>query len=110
MGNSAVFDEVQAFNLSYLLLAQKLLRADRLSAKYRLHWNDEIADLVLGLGAEQLFTLSSSSQLLTSLALDPHQLKILTSNTRAPDQASLHAAILLSNLDVKTGRLRGEGE
>lgn len=110
MGNTAIFDEVQSFNLSYLLLAQKLLREDRLSAKYRLHWDDEVADLVIGLGAEQLVTLSSSGQLLTSLALDAHQLKILTSNVRASDQASLHAAILLSNLDVESIRLRGEGE
>lgn len=110
MGNTAIFDEVQTFNLSYLLLAQKLLREDRLSAKYRLHWDDEVADLVLGLGTEQLITLSSSSQLITRLALDAHQLTILTSNARAPDQASLHAAILLSNLDVKAGRAQGEGE
>jgi flagellar transcriptional activator FlhD len=110
MGNTAIFDEVQTFNLSYLLLAQKLLREDRLSAKYRLHWDDEVADLVLGLGTEQLVTLSSSSQVLTALALDAHQLTILTSNVRAPDQSSLHAAILLSNLDAKAGRLRGEGE
>lgn len=101
MGNSAIFDEIQAFNLAYLLLAQKLLRADRLSAKFRFHLDDEIANLIVTLDTGQLLALSSSSQLLMNLALDIGQLKLLTNNARAPDQASVHASILLLSQPAK---------
>jgi len=110
MGKSAIFDEIQAFNLSYLLLAQKLLRVDRLSAKFRLHLDDEVADLIVALDTDQLLALSSSSQLLMNLALDASQLKLLTSNPRAPDQASVHASILLLSQPANPDLSKGQGE
>lgn len=110
MGNSAVFDEIQAFNLSYLLLVQKMLRADRLSAKFRLHLDDEVADLIVMLDTDQLLALSGSSQLLINLALDASQIKLLTSNARAPHQASVHASILLLSQPAKPNLSKGLGE
>ena len=46
MRNTRLLDEIRETNLSYLLLAQQLIREDRAEATFRLGISEEVADAV----------------------------------------------------------------
>ncbi|SDV46651.1 flagellar transcriptional regulator FlhD [Chitinasiproducens palmae] len=95
--SQSTLDEVRELNLSYLLLAQRLLREDKASAMFRLGLASEVADVLTALSLAQTVRLASSSQLLCRFRFDDHALlSSLTHATRSADTAASHAAILLA--------------
>lgn len=89
---------IQEQNLSYLLLAQKLLTDDREMAKFRLNFSDEMADLISALNTGQLLELSASSQLLCNLGInDAAKFKKIITNERAGGTIRLHMAMMLAS-------------
>ncbi|MFT4190781.1 MAG: flagellar transcriptional regulator FlhD [Comamonas sp.] len=68
-----VFEEIKEINLFYLLLAQKMLRADYSVALFRLGLSSEVADALLKLSHRELMRLSDSSMVLCGLRLDDAQ-------------------------------------
>ena len=64
MKSSRVLDEIRETNLSYLLLAQQLIREDRAEALIRLGISEEVADLVDQLTTSQVMRISSSNMLM----------------------------------------------
>lgn len=107
MTTHSLCEEIQELNLAYLLLAQRLLGADRDEAIFRLKLNDEIADLIEGLNARQLTRLSRTNQLLCHFSLDSSdKLRQVTDNPREQGLGSLHAALLMAA--TKNADLSGE--
>lgn len=97
MNDQGLLGEIREQNLSYLLLAQKLLREDRETALFRLGMTDSMAAFVEQMSVRQLCELASSSQLLCRLAFSsPQQLERLVNKERELGQTRLHAAILLA--------------
>jgi flagellar transcriptional activator FlhD len=97
MGGDGLLDDIQELNLSYLLLAQKLLREDPATAMFRLKLNSEAATLLASLSARQIMQLSRSRQLLCRIVLDDaEQLARLTQEQREPELANIHAALLMA--------------
>ena len=62
--------EIREVNLSYLLLAQRLLHEDYSGAMFRLGLSAEVADLVRRLTLSQTVKLASSSSLLCRFRFD----------------------------------------
>jgi flagellar transcriptional activator FlhD len=89
--------DIQEVNLSYLMLAQRLLRDNLASGMFRLGIGKDAADILLQLSPAQLVRLASSSSLVCGFRLDDATL--LTSLTRDMLEGVLqqaHSTILLS--------------
>ncbi|MDT8398936.1 MAG: flagellar transcriptional regulator FlhD [Pseudomonadales bacterium] len=97
MKTTDVQAEIHELNLTYLLLAQRLLNEDRVTAMFRLKLNENMADLLVSLSAKQLSRLSRVNQFLFRLGFDQaEQMMKLISDEREPGLAQTHTALLLS--------------
>lgn len=97
MQNESLLDDIQEINLSYLLLAQRMLKEDRDIAMFRLKINGPMADLLASLSLKQLGRLARSNQLLCRLGYtDPEQLLKLIDNPRELGMGQTHAALLMA--------------
>lgn len=98
MNEESLINEIQELNLTYLLLAQRMLQSDRASAMFRLKIQDEMAELLLSLSARQLAKLSRTNQLLCHFGYeDAEQLRIVTHQQREQDLCGLHASLLMAS-------------
>jgi flagellar transcriptional activator FlhD len=90
-------DTIREINLSYLILAQQMLRDDRAIGMFRLGLSSDLADLLLGLTLPQIVKLAASDHLLCGFRFNDHAaLSALTQPVRHADIASTHAAILMA--------------
>lgn len=84
-------------NLSYLLLAQQLIREDRVAAGFRLGLSEEATDTIKELTLPQLIKLSTTSQLICRLRLDNDSvINCLTKDSRIDALQKIHTGIILS--------------
>ena len=100
MNADQILAEIREANLSYLMLAQSLIRADREQALYRLGISEETATLLNTLSAAQMLKIASGNTLLCRFPMDDELVwGLLTSHGKpaANDSVSrLHASILLA--------------
>lgn len=97
MYTNDILSEIRDANLSYLMLAQQMLRADRPAAIYRLGLSEPIADLMNKLSTAQVLKLAGSVNLLTRFRFDDAEiLGLLTHERKSPESTQTHAAILLA--------------
>ena len=100
MNSDQILAEIREANLSYLMLAQSLIRADREQALYRLGISEETATLLNTLSAAQMLKIASGNTLLCRFRMDDDLVwGLLTSHGKpaANDSVSrLHASILLA--------------
>ncbi|MGM0521567.1 MAG: flagellar transcriptional regulator FlhD [Pseudomonadota bacterium] len=97
MSQTSFLDEIQEINLTYLLLAQRLLGEDREAGMFRLKIDAEMADLLMALNARQLTQLARTNQLLCRLtSVSAEQLHQVTQNPRDQGLAGLHTSLLLA--------------
>jgi flagellar transcriptional activator FlhD len=99
MNTDQILNEIREANLSYLLLAQNMIRSDREQALYRLGLSEEVADMVAGLTTAQVLKIAASNMLMCSFRFDDHLVwSLLGSESRDKnsDVAGVHAAILMS--------------
>lgn len=62
--------EIADLNLTYMLLAQKLLRQDRAAAMLRLGISGEMAEMLAGMSLAELVKLATSNFVLCAFRLD----------------------------------------
>ncbi|MFN7694744.1 MAG: flagellar transcriptional regulator FlhD [Burkholderiales bacterium] len=95
-----ILTEIRETNLSYLMLAQGLIRADREQALYRLGLNEETANLLALLSPSQVQKLAAGSTLLCRFRMDDDLVWNLLTSGHKPsvnEQSSrLHAQILMA--------------
>jgi len=100
MNADQILTEIREANLSYLMLAQNLIRADREQALYRLGISDETASLLAMLSPAQIMKIASGNTLLCRFRMDDDLVwGLLTSHGKnsANDSVSrLHASILMA--------------
>jgi flagellar transcriptional activator FlhD len=97
MAETANTNEIGDLNLTYLLLAQRLVREDVPTAMFRLGLSREVADLLGNLSLSQIVKLAASSLFLCRLRFDDHPvLSALTQDGKNLALQQAHAAILLS--------------
>lgn len=101
MTNEQILTEIREANLTYLMLAQNLIRADRAEALFRLGMSEEAADLIASLSLAQISKISSGNMLLCRFRVDDDIVwNLLTNhNIRKVDNdatTKLHASILMA--------------
>lgn len=102
MGTNQILDEIREINLSYLLLAQQMLREDRVAAMYRLGIDEDIADILVKLTNSQLLKMAGANMLLCRFRFDDSLIaEILTSHKQDRALTQSHTAILMAGLPAE---------
>ncbi|KAB0577389.1 flagellar transcriptional regulator FlhD [Ideonella dechloratans] len=100
METTQILAEIREANLSYLMLAQSLIRADREQALFRLGVSEETANLINALTPAQMMKIATSNTLLCRFRMDDDLVWGLLTNhgkSSANDSVSrLHASILMA--------------
>jgi flagellar transcriptional activator FlhD len=97
MSVTETIDEIREANLSYLMLAQQMLREDKEAAMFRLGVSDELADTLLALSTSQVLKMATSNMLLFRFRFDERLvLGMLNGYTKDRSMLPSHAAILMS--------------
>ena len=101
MNADQILTEIREANLSYLMLAQSLIRNDREQALFRLGVSEETADLIGVLTPAQMMKIAGGNSLLCRFRMDDDLVwNLLTShNVKKVDNATttqLHASILMA--------------
>jgi flagellar transcriptional activator FlhD len=99
MNADQVLTEIREINLSYLMLAQNLIRTDREQALFRLGISEETAGLLSVLSPAQILKIASSNTLLCRMRIDDELVwGLLTNHGKASNDsvARLHANILMA--------------
>lgn len=95
-----ILSEIREANLSYLMLAQHLIRTDRPQSLFRLGISEESADMISALSPAQLLRLASGNTLLCRLRMDDELVWSLLTNHGKPDShmttSRLHASLLMA--------------
>jgi flagellar transcriptional activator FlhD len=97
MNANQMHDEIQETNLSYMLLAQQMIRDDKASAIFRLGVSEELADLMVGLSSAQLLKMAASNMLLCCFRFDERLLlNMVTDHNKDRMMSQAHATILMA--------------
>lgn len=93
--------EIREANLTYLMLAQTLIRRDKAAALFRLGISEESADLITTLSPAQILKISSGNMLLCRFRMDDDTVwSLLTNHTASKinndSTTKLHASILMA--------------
>ena len=100
MNTDQILAEIREANLSYLMLAQTLIRADRDQALFRLGVSEESANLIGALTPAQMMKIAASNTLLCRMRCDDELVwGLLTNHGKAAANdvtTRLHASILMA--------------
>ncbi|MDP1557372.1 MAG: flagellar transcriptional regulator FlhD [Nitrosomonas sp.] len=97
METNQILDEIREINLGYMLLAQQLVREDKVAAIYRLGISQEIADIIECLSSSQLLRMAASNTLLCRFRFNDHLIaELLISHESDKAVSHSHAAILMA--------------
>jgi flagellar transcriptional activator FlhD len=100
MNTNQILAEIREANLSYLMLAQSLIRADREQALFRLGVSEDTAAMISALTGAQIMKIAATNTLLCRFRMDDELVwSLLTSHGKsaANDSVSrLHASILMA--------------
>lgn len=96
---SDMLSEIKEVNLSYLLLAQRLLREDRPTGMFRMGISEQLAEVIANLSFAQTVRLAASNQLLCRFRFDDHT--ILSALADKGKSVQTHPAILMASQDVE---------
>ncbi|QEA14013.1 flagellar transcriptional regulator FlhD [Comamonas flocculans] len=103
MTNEQLLSEIREANLTYLMLAQNLIRQDKAEAVFRLGLSEEAADILVTLSTAQVLKLASRNTLLCSFRVDDELVWSLLTNHNTPTKVgnettnTLHANILMAS-------------
>jgi flagellar transcriptional activator FlhD len=100
MNADQILAEIREANLSYLMLAQSLIRTDREQALFRLGVSEETATLIGTLSSAQMMKIAGGNTLLCRFRMDDDLVwSLLTSHGKGAANDSvnrLHASILMA--------------
>ncbi|MEO8281765.1 MAG: flagellar transcriptional regulator FlhD [Ideonella sp.] len=101
MNTDQILTEIREANLSYLMLAQSLIRSDRDQALFRLGISEENAAMLALLSPAQMMKIASGSTLLCRFRMDDDLVWGLLANHGKGGAANgttsrLHASILMA--------------
>ena len=93
--------DIREANLTYLMLAQSVIRKDKAEALFRLGVSEESADMIATLSPAQSFKIASSPMLLCRFRVDDDMVWNLLTNHSASKvdndaTTKLHASILMA--------------
>ena len=102
MTSNDMMAEIRDANLSYLMLAQQMIRSDKATAIFRLGIGQEIADLIEGMNNAQILKLAGSNMMLARFRFDDSAILVmLTQHNKDRALTHSHAAILMAGQAVE---------
>jgi flagellar transcriptional activator FlhD len=97
MNTSELTTEIKELNLTYLMLAQQMVRTDKDMAIFRLGINKDTANILAVLTPGQILKLANSNMVLCRMRFDDSLVFGLLANySKDKTMAQSHAAILLA--------------
>lgn len=97
MSTDRLLEEIRETNLSYLMLAQNMIRADRAQALYRLGISGEVADLIESLTPGQLLKIAGTNMMMCRFRFDDEMVwNLITSHSKDREARNAHASILMA--------------
>ncbi len=92
-----LLEEIREANMSYLMLAQHMIRSDRPQALYRLGLSEEVASVISGLTPGQLLKVAGGNMLMCRFRFDDELVwNLLTTSGKVNNTNDLHASILMA--------------
>lgn len=102
MNTNQVHEEIREINLSYMMLAQQMIRSDKASAIFRLGVSEELAELIDGLSPAQMLKMTGSNMLLCRFRFDEQLLlNMITDYNKDRMMSHAHTAILMAGQQVE---------
>lgn len=102
MTTSDMMGEIRDLNLTYLMLAQQMIRDDKAAAVYRLGVSQHLAEILADLTPAQVLKMAASNVLLCRMRFDDKLiLGLLTSHGKDHAMPQSHAAILMAQQPVE---------
>jgi flagellar transcriptional activator FlhD len=107
MTNEQMLNEIREANMTYLMLAQNLIRQDKAEALFRLGMSEDAADLIGALSPSQILKIASGNMLLCRFRVDDDMVWNLLTNHSASKvdndaTTKLHASILMAGRFAET--------
>jgi flagellar transcriptional activator FlhD len=101
MTNEQMLTEIREANMTYLMLAQNLIRQDKAEALFRLGMSEDAADMINTLSPAQIMKIASGNMLLCRFRVDDDVVWNLLTNhsvNKVDNDATtkLHASILMA--------------
>ncbi len=97
MATPDMLGEIKELNLTYLMLAQQMIRDDKAAAVYRLGIGQQLAEILADLTPGQVLKMAGANVLLCRMRFDDRLiLGLLTGHGRESTMPHSHAAILLA--------------
>ena len=102
MNVNQMHSEIKDANLSYMLLAQQMIKDDKVSSIFRLGVSEEMATLIDGLTPAQVLKMASTNMMLCRLRFDERLLLNMISDFNKDRMMSqAHATILMTGQPVE---------
>jgi flagellar transcriptional activator FlhD len=102
MDNAQLLNEIREANLTYLLLAQRMIKDDKAAALFRLGIGKEAAELIECLTPAQMLKIAGGNMLLCRFRFDNRVLgDMLSGYVKDRIMASSHAAVLMAGQDAE---------
>lgn len=108
MTSEQILNEIREANLTYLMLAQSLIRSDKAQALFRLGISEESADLLETLSPAQITKIAAGNMLLCRFRADDDMVWGLLTQHNLPGRAvndettKLHANIVMASRFAET--------
>jgi flagellar transcriptional activator FlhD len=101
MNDAQLLAQIREANMTYLMLAQTLIRQDKAEALFRLGMSEEAADMISALSPAQVMRIASGNMLLCRFRVDDDIVWNLLTNHSANKvdndaTTKLHASILMA--------------
>jgi flagellar transcriptional activator FlhD len=97
MDNVQLLNEIRETNLTYLLLAQRMIKDDKAAAVFRLGISKEAAEIIEALSPAQLLKIAAGNMVLCRFRFDNRVLgDMLSGYVKDKIMASSHAAVLMA--------------
>jgi flagellar transcriptional activator FlhD len=89
--------EIRDVNLSYLMIAQQMIRQDRAEAIFRLGISGEIADLIASLSNAQVLKMASCNMMLSRFRFNDTEILGTLLRDKSAAGRPVHASIIMAS-------------
>ncbi|HUW26397.1 MAG TPA: flagellar transcriptional regulator FlhD [Gallionella sp.] len=102
MNTMQLQEDIRDINLTYLMLAQQMIKADKPAAIFRLGLSQDLVNVLAGLTPAQVVKMAASNMLLCRFRFDENLLlNMVTGYSKDRLMSQAHAAILMSAQPVE---------
>lgn len=102
MNTMQLQEGIREINLTYLMLAQQMIKEDRAAAIFRLGLSQDLVDMIAEFSPAQIVKMAASNMLLCRFRFDENVLlNMVTGYSKDRMMGQAHAAILMSDQAVE---------